>query len=93
LAGNILVDLGKKCHAPKFSPDGKWVVYMRDFDNGSNYTDSEIWVVSSDGQNRIQLTDTKNVIEMYPEWSADGKNIVCAGLNGKILVYELEYSK
>jgi len=68
LNGNILAKLGA-ANAPKWSPDGNWVVYMLDEDDGHVITASDIWAVSADGKTRIQLTQTKVIKEMYPDWS------------------------
>ncbi|MBN2571114.1 MAG: PD40 domain-containing protein [Ignavibacteriales bacterium] len=91
LDGNILVELGKDVQAPKWSPDGNWIVYMNQTDDGVNYVTSEIWVVNSMSGNKIQLTNTDNVIEMYPEWSNDGKMITYNSTDGQIFISNLSF--
>ena len=49
---------------------------MNDKDDGSKFLSSDIFVVSADGVNRIQLTNTSDKIEMYPEWSPKSDKIV-----------------
>jgi Tol biopolymer transport system component len=40
-------------HAPRWSPDGKWLVLSSNVDG----PDEEIWLVSADGKTRRKLTD------------------------------------
>jgi len=89
LDGNILVNLGKNVDAPRWSPDGNWVLYMRDEDDGHIYTSSDIFVISSDGTNGQQLTRTDNVIEINPEWSPGGNQIAFHSLEG--IVYLMTF--
>jgi len=58
---------------PQRSPDGKWVAYtvaraIKDTDKN----DSDVWMVSWDGQQQIQITSTPEG-ESSPRWSPDGK--------------------
>ena len=58
---------------PQRSPDGKWVAYtvtraIRDTDKN----DTDVWMVSWDGREQIQLTSTPDS-ESRPRWSPDGK--------------------
>ncbi len=76
LDGNVQ-SIIKEARAPKWSPDGKWIAFMRDNDDGHTFISSEIYVVSKNGETIIQLTDTDNAIEMSPSWSPDGKQIIC----------------
>ncbi len=43
--GNIIDNI-KNAHYPKFSPNGKYVSYMVDKDNGTDYISSDIFVYS-----------------------------------------------
>jgi dipeptidyl aminopeptidase/acylaminoacyl peptidase len=63
----------KEVRDPQRSPDGKWVAYtvaraIKDTDKN----DTDIWMVSWDGQQQIQLTSTAEG-ESSPRWSPDGK--------------------
>ncbi len=91
LNGNILVELGY-ANYPKWSPDGKWILFMKDKDDGYNYTASDLYVKSEDGKTEVQLTDTANEIEMYGEWSPDGTEIVYHTNNGEIRLIKLQYN-
>ena len=92
LSGRIITELGY-ANAPKWSPDGKWIVYMDDKDDGLNYVSSDIVVSSSDGKIKINITNTISDIEMHPEWSRDGNKIVYNNLAGEIFIAELEFLK
>jgi Tol biopolymer transport system component len=90
LNGNVLVNLGRELSSPKWSPDGKWIVYMVERDNGVEYTASDIYAVSADGLKKVQLTATDDVCEMYPEWSADGKGVLFHTERGSIYLMKLK---
>ncbi|RLD17029.1 hypothetical protein DRI50_00350 [candidate division KSB1 bacterium] len=85
LDGNILSKIGY-ANAPVWSPDGKWIVYMVDHDNGDYFTDSEIFISSADGKQKIQVTDTPDIIEMYPSWGAKLNQLVFASNRGQIFM-------
>lgn len=88
LQGKILTELGY-ANAPVWSPDGKYIAYMVDKDNGTNYTSSDIYVVSSSGENRQKLTDTANIIEMYPQWG-DSSHLLFHSDDGSIYSMKLK---
>jgi len=58
---------------PKLSPDGNKIVYQSDTDRHDKYA---IWVMNSDGTNKKRITEKEG---MYPNWSADGKQIIFSG--------------
>ena len=89
LNGKILVKLGY-ANYPRWSPDGKWISYMVDKDNGLNVISSEIYAVSADGNLKFKLTDTNDIYEMYPEWSSDGSEIAVNTYDGRILLLKLK---
>lgn len=62
---------------PRFSPDGKHVVFVSDRDGGEN-----IWMQSLDGQDTLQVTKGKNNLYHSPEWTPDGQYIVATKSNG-----------
>ncbi len=86
--GNILTELGK-ANAPGWSPDGKWIVYMVDEDDGHVITASDIWVYNLESKTKMQLTKTSDLHEMYPVWSPKMDKIVCALDSGKIAIIEI----
>lgn len=81
---NVLL-LGR-LDAPIWTRDGKWIVYMDDKDDGRNITSSDIWAISADGKQKVQLTATDQVLEMYPTCSPTENKIVCSSLGGELYV-------
>ncbi len=62
---------GKGDRAPRFSPDGKKIVYWSaDFEIPPN-----IYMINADGSNKTWLS-TSPYPNMYPSWSPDGKKII-----------------
>jgi len=92
LNGKVLADLGY-AHAAQWSPDGSYIAYMKDYDDGVQYTSSEIWVATADGQITWQITDTPERIEMYPQWSPDGSRLVYQSLQGEIFETIIEIAE
>ena len=68
MSGGELVRLtsGEGDVSPRFSPDGRWVVYQKGFPTGA------IWRVPVDGGKAIALTETRG---QKPDVSPDGKLI------------------
>lgn len=87
--GRIISELGY-ANSPKWSPNGEWITYMNDKDDGLNYTSSDIYVISSNGETKINITNTEAEIEMYPEWSPEGNKIVYQNLSGEVYLTEIE---
>lgn len=89
LDGNILLEVGY-ANAPTWSPDGKWIAYMDDKDDGVKIVSSEIFLLSVDGKEKINLTDSKEIHEQFPEWSPSINALVCHTADGKIIYLSLE---
>ena len=85
--GIVISELGN-AHYPNWSSDGKWIVYMEDYDDGYNVTDSEIFLVSADGGEKVNLTNTDDINEMYPKWSPVDDEIVYNTTDG--IIYKLK---
>lgn len=60
-------------YQPSFSPDGKSIVYVK---YSSDAKSCNIWVMSIDGEDQMQITDAKKGFSFYPKWSPDGNRIV-----------------
>lgn len=88
LDGNILTNI-KEAHYPRFSPNGRYISYMLDKDNGHNYISSDIYVYSIEQDKSVQITNTEAKIEMYPEWSNSGDNLVFNTTKGEIYISKL----
>ncbi|MBI5471611.1 MAG: PD40 domain-containing protein [Ignavibacteriae bacterium] len=85
LKGNIISRLGRR-NCAVWTRDGKWLVYMKDVDDGHNITGSDLFSISSDGKKSAQLTRSTDKIELYPFCSPVEDKIFCNTLDGDILV-------
>jgi dipeptidyl aminopeptidase/acylaminoacyl peptidase len=64
------------------SPDGKWVSYTVSItDSARDRRNSDIWMVSWDGKQTVQLTNSTES-EASPRWSPDGKYISFTAARG-----------
>ncbi len=88
LDGNILLNIND-AHYPKFSPDDKFILYMKDKDDGEKYISSDLFIYSIKEKKEYQITNTSNIIEMYAEWSHDQKSIVYNTLLGEIYLAKI----
>jgi Tol biopolymer transport system component len=89
LDGKVLSRLGRR-DAPTWTRDGKWIVFIRDADDGHDITSSDIWCISADGKTLSPLTETDSAIELYPDCSPTDDNIVYATLDGEIFLMSYE---
>jgi len=62
---------GEGDRAPRFSPDGRKIVYWSLAAEGQ----PDIWMINVDGSNRTRLTKN-SYQDIYPFWSPDGRKIV-----------------
>src|SRR5439155_16383287 len=75
---------------PRFSPDGKRVVFVSDRSGGDN-----LWVMSVDKKDTVQLTKGNDNLYVSPVWTPDGQYIVASksgGLGGaaKLWMYHVD---
>ncbi len=82
--GTGLIDLGRG-YRPEWSPDGRWVVFMRSEDDGYQYTASDLIAARADGSQYVQLTQTEGRLEMNPSWSPDGRYIAYDALDEGVI--------
>jgi hypothetical protein len=64
---------------PRFSRDGKWIVFQREMSSGN----SDIWIMRPDGGSKRQITKT-DYVEEFPAISADGRFVVYASARGDV---------
>jgi len=63
----------KSVSDPVLSPEGQWVAYVvTSIDSAKDKRNSDIWMVSLDGQQTMQLTNSPDG-ETSPNWSPDGR--------------------
>jgi Tol biopolymer transport system component len=62
---------------PRFSPDGKKVVFVSDRSGGDN-----VWTLSLDMRDTTQVTQGNSSLYVSPDWSPDGKFISVARSSG-----------
>jgi Tol biopolymer transport system component len=74
---------------PRFSPDGKKVIYISDESGGEN-----VWTVELDSKEKKQITKGNTNSYQSPEWSPDGKYMIASKQSGrnasKLWLYHIE---
>ena len=58
---------------PRFSPDGRHIVFVSDRDGSEN-----VWIMKTDGSGAAPLTSGKDTVFISPEWIPDGDAIITA---------------
>ncbi len=64
---------------PRFSPDGRKVVFISDRSGGDN-----VWIQSLDGKDTTQVTKGNDALMLSPEWTPDGKYVVASRSGGPL---------
>ena len=70
-----LHDLGEGS-APRWSPNGKKIVYQLTTYDGQRVISSDIYLINFNGTAKLQLTDTQYVHEMRPTFYPKGNRII-----------------
>ena len=73
-------------YAPKWSPDGKKIVFIS---NRNSHIDS-LYIMDADGSNQTHLNTKPGDIPTDPEWSPDGRQIVFATNTQHLFILNLE---
>jgi Tol biopolymer transport system component/imidazolonepropionase-like amidohydrolase len=58
---------------PKFSPDGKKIVFISDRSGAEN-----LWIADADGSNPKALTKGRNTSYLSPSWTPDGNYVIAS---------------
>lgn len=75
---------------PAWSPTSDKIAFAVTTDDGHRILSADIYVVNVDGTGKVNLTDTPDVLELYPSWSPDGRWIAYGTMDeGRILVQEV----
>jgi Tol biopolymer transport system component len=61
-----------------WSPDGKRIVFQRDFDPVPGEIDYDILTMTAKGTRENNLTNSRGVLDWQPNWSPNGRQIVFA---------------
>ena len=70
---------------PRFSPDGKHIVFVSDRSGNEN-----VWIAGPDGAHARQISKLDdNTVFTSPTWSADGRSIYVSEFRAEITSYEL----
>lgn len=64
---------------PRWSPNGKQIVFLSDRDGGEN-----VWVMEADGSRTKAVTKGENNLYASPEWTPDGNYIVASRTNAPL---------
>src|ERR1043166_3025615 len=68
---------------PQVSPDGKWIAYtVSTVDAEKDKRDTDLWMVSWDGADRVRLTSTAETSKSRPRWSPDGRYLAFLAKRG-----------
>src|SRR5438477_13191444 len=73
--------------APAWSPDGKWIAYMSDYDGDEQW---DIFLVSPNTGQVVNLTNTREIAEESRTWSHDGRYLANIGQPKTASVYEID---
>ena len=65
---------GNRDSAPRWSPDGQYLAFLRQGDKDGKSAPAQLWVTSKDGSFTQQLTRLPKGVS-NPSWSPDGKTI------------------
>ena len=68
---------------PQVSPDGRWIAYtVSTADAEKDKRDTDVWMISWDGADRVRLTSMPDSSESKPRWSPDGRYLAFLAKRG-----------
>jgi Tol biopolymer transport system component len=77
---------------PQWSPDGKWIICNISVSGPTEHEImSELYLISTDGKHKFQLTKTSDEAEVNPKWSPNGNKILFEGAtSGNIFIAKIK---
>lgn len=90
LEGTILNKIGY-ANYPSWSPDGNWILFMKDIDDGENVISSDVYIANLITGKYFNLTMKKDDISMYPKWGNTNTEIFYNTDSGQIRKIKLKY--
>ncbi|MFZ5981101.1 MAG: S41 family peptidase [Candidatus Zixiibacteriota bacterium] len=73
---------------PTWSPDGKWIACISDIDG-----EDELYLISSDGKQKIRMTEDGCWLRYRPVWSPDSKKIAYSDKELNLYYIDIEAKK
>ncbi|PKN35223.1 MAG: hypothetical protein CVU61_04455 [Deltaproteobacteria bacterium HGW-Deltaproteobacteria-19] len=64
---------GMSNYFPRYSPDGKWVVYTRSRSGSMLQPDSELWIVPAGGGKARRMQCNRKIFNSWHSWSSNGR--------------------
>lgn len=92
LNGNIIRKVGY-ANYPSWSPDGNWILFMKDLDDGTIITSSEIYIANINTGKYFLLTENQNEISLYPTWGNSINEVYYHTENGVIRKIIIKYEQ
>lgn len=90
LDGKLLNKIGY-ANYPTWSPDGNWVLFMKDLDNGINLISSEVYIANLKTGKYFNITLQKDEISVYPKWGNTNSEVYYNTDSGQIRKIKLKY--
>jgi len=87
LSGGTATRLTEGMHydaQPRFSPDGKKVLYVSDYTGSEN-----LWTIDLESKETTQVTKDKGKQYMSPDWTPDGKYVIASKGESRLGVVKL----
>ena len=80
-------------YAPAYSPDGRWIAFVRELHYGREEVNEELFVMRADGSHVRRLTYWRSE-DLDPAWSPDGSRILFVrrtrGVDALLSLYTIE---